>query len=82
MVTCFGVSVDSLVLAGRPRPRFVALDLTGFTFVEPADFGGRPRPFFPTALVDDDDDGSLPFSSKSNVDHSKTKMISVYHEHH
>ncbi len=61
-----GVGVDSPAFAGRPRARFGVSDLIGVAFVEPADFGGRPRPFFPPAFVDDDDDGLFPFSSKSN----------------
>jgi len=47
------------VLGGRPRARFPASELLlAFVetadFAEPADFGGRPRPFFAPALTDDD----------------------------
>lgn len=62
--TFFNVAVGSATFAGRPRARFGVAELTVFTFVEPADFGGRPRPFFPPAFTVDDDFFS--FSSKSN----------------
>jgi hypothetical protein len=38
---------------GRPRARFVISAVLVLAFVEPADFGGRPRPFFPPTFADD-----------------------------
>jgi hypothetical protein len=58
----FVIGVDLPVFGGRPRARFGVSELL-IPFVEPADFGGRPRPFFPLALVDDD--GLFSPSSKS-----------------
>lgn len=62
--TTFFVGDVSPVFAGRPRARFGASDLLLLAFVEPTDFGGRPRPFFAPELPDDDDDGVFSPSSK------------------
>ena len=74
--TALVAGTDSPVFDGRPRARFGASESTTF-FVEPADFGGRPRPFFPLTVAD-----LFSPSSKSNIEYLFQIKQILYHAHH